>query len=437
MHHKTTTWMAMGLLAMSSIAHAQNPAVDQLSQFANSATTLNNARAIGTLCFAGNRLSARLQSDCNTLVGAAFGADPAVDTAVRSALARITADNATIPLDRSGLGKASLVPVAPSGSGPGWAALMTADPSVVAMSLSGDGEGADWSLFVNARFDQNDRDRSTNEDGFSSDGNAATVGVDLRTSPNSHVGAAISFGRNNLDYTDASGKLDTRETGFNLFAGWQADNGFYLDSLLTFNRRKQDQVRRIAYGLGSSSVDQSFDSKFDSDERLLALTAGFQVNRGAASFNPYLRVELVKADSDGYTEISRNPTGNGGGWALQVAPIDESFNRTALGMRAAYAISGSNGVYLPFVDLSLIKVNGANNEPASVRYTGDLSANVNLSAVDFLMVADAEDNSYGSAALGMSAQWANGWSGFFSYRRNFAESRYTQEQINLGLRMEF
>lgn len=437
MNQRYAKWAALGLLAVGAAAQAQNPAVDQLSQFAGSTTTLNNARAIGTLCFAGNRLSARLQSDCNTLVGAAFGADPGVDTAVRNALSRITADNATIPLDRSGLGKASLIPTAPSGNGPGWAALTTADPSVVAMSLSGDGDGSDWSLFVNARFDQNDRDRSTNEDGFNSDGSAGTVGVDLRTSPSTHLGAAVSFGRTDLDYTGDSGSLDTRETGFHLFAGWQGDTGFYLDSLLSFNRRKQDQVRRIAYGLGNAAVDQRFDADFDSSERLLALTAGFQVNQGAISFNPYLRFEMVKADSDGYTEVSRNPDANGGGWALQVASIDESFNRAALGLRAAYAISGSNGVYLPFLDIAFINVNGANDEPASVRYTGDLSSSVNLSAVDFLMVADAEDNSYGTAALGMSAQWANGWSGFFSYRHNFAENRYTKEQVNLGLRMEF
>lgn len=437
MHRQKAMLLALGLLAASTMVQAQNPAVDRLSQFAASETALNNARAIGILCFAGNRLSTRLQTDCNTLVGAAFGADPAADTAVRNALARITADNATIPLDRSGLGKMNTLPMAPSGSGPGWAVLQSADPSMVSMSLSGDGEGADWSLFVNARFDQNDRDRSRNEDGFSGDGTAGTVGVDLRTSPNAHIGAAISYGRTDLDYTSDSGSLETRETGFNLFAGWQGDSGFYLDSLLSFTRRQQDQVRRIAYGLGSNTVDQSFDSAFDSDERLLALTAGFQLDQGALSFNPYLRIELLSASSDGYTEVSRTPDARGGGWALRVASIDETFNRAALGFRTAYAISGSNGVYLPFLDLAFINVNGANDESASVGYAGDLSASVNQSVIDFLMVADAEDNSYGTAALGLSAQWANGWSGFFSYRHNFAQSRYTTEQINLGLRMEF
>ena len=52
----------------------------------------------------------------------------------------------------------------------------------------------------------------------------------------------------------------------------------------------------------------------DGDERLLALTVGFQVARGAASFDPYARVEFVDAHSDGYSEVSRNPTGPGGGW---------------------------------------------------------------------------------------------------------------------------
>ena len=51
--------------------------------------------------------------------------------------------------------------------------------------------------------------------------------------------------------------------------------------------------------------------------------------------------------------------------------------------------------------------------------------------------ADEEDDSYGSAALGLSAQWANGWSGFLSSRANFSEDLYDRDEFNLGLRMEF
>ena len=93
--------------------------------------------------------------------------------------------------------------------------------------------------------------------------------------------------------------------------------------------------------------------------------------------------------------------------------------------------------YVPFVDLSWVSVSGVDADAARVRYAGDRSGNVNLSQVNFFMPADDEDDSYASAALGLSAQWANGWSGFLSYRQAFALDRYEQREVNLGLRMEF
>lgn len=426
------------LLAWAGGVYAQNPAVDRLTQFARSEPQRRNATAIGVLCFPGNRLTARLQSDCNTLVGAAFGADPATDGAVRAALANITADNATVPIDRSGLGKLNLLPTSPSATGPGWAALLSADKSMVSLNIAGDDAGAsDWSMFLNARFNNDEHDPTSNADGFDRDGNAVTVGVDLRTSASTHVGAAVNYAKSDLKYSGGSGTLDSSNLGFNLFAGWQGSNGFYLDSLLTFNSGDNDQIRRISYGLGANAVDQRFDANFNSDERLLALTAGFQIAHGAASFDPYVRVEWVDAQSDGYSESSRNPTANGGGWAVRVQAIDETFARAVLGLRAAYAISGSNGVYVPFVDLSWINVSGADSNPAGMRYLGDLSSSVSAAPVDFFLPADDGDDSYASAAVGMSAQWANGWSGFVSYRQYLAFDRYQQREVNTGLRVEF
>lgn len=438
MHKLTCAMLLLAPLAMVGNVQAQNAAADRLAQFAQSDPQRRNAIAIGVLCFAGNRLSARLQDDCNNLVGNAFGADPGTDINVRRALAAITADNATVPIDRSGLGKLGLTPSAHTQGSPGWAAQLSADQSMVTLNIADDDSlASNWSLFMNARVNNDQHDRGRNVDGFDRDGSAMTVGFDLRTSSTTHAGAAVVYGKNKLDYSTGSGRLDGTDLGFNLFAGWQGSNGLYLDSLLSYTRRDQDQVRHIAYGLGANSVNQSFDAQFSGDERLLALTVGFQIARGAASFDPYARVEFVDAHSDGYAEVSRNPTGPGGGWAVQSAPLDETFTRGVLGIRAAYAISASNGVYLPFADLSWISVSGADANPARVRYLGDRSVAVNLTPVEFLLPADAEDDNYASAALGISAQWANGWSGFVSYRQQLALDRYQRREVDLGLRMAF
>jgi len=425
------------LLGLAGAVQAQNPASDRLVQFASTRPQLANARAIGTLCFAGNRLSARLQDDCNTLVGNAFGANPTTDVSVRRALAAIVGDNATIPIDRSGLGRSSLTATGVRANGPGYAALLAADAQTASLQLDGGGVGSDWSLYVNARVDRNERERSDREDAFDEDGRALTVGFDLRTGASAHVGAAVIWGQREIDYGEDSGALDTTDLALNLYANWQGATGWHAESLLALTRRDYEQLRRIAYGLGPAAVDQRFDSRFDGEESLLALGGGYAWNRGASTLDPYLRVEVVDASSDGYTEVSRTPLAVGAGWAMEVDALDETFTRGVLGLRAAHAFSGGSGVWTPYLDLSWIGVSGLDAQAAQVRYAGDRSDAVAQSRLNFLLEADKEDNRYGSAALGLSAQWANGWSGFAGYRQNFSENRYRQAQFDFGLRREF
>jgi outer membrane lipase/esterase len=323
-------------------------------------------------------------------------------------------------------------------SGNAFALLSTDSEAMAALSLAGDElGGSGWSLFLNARFDNDEREVSVNEDGFDRDGQSLTLGLDRRISPNLGFGLAVGFGRGDLEFTGASGTLDTDELGVNLYANWQSDGGFYVDSLVAFNQRENDQVRRVAYGVGTATVDQRYDADFDSSDRLLALTAGYRFNRGGWSFDPYARIEWIDAESDGYSEISRTPDNNGAGWALDVAGQNENFTREAIGFRGAYAISGQNGVYQPFFDLTWVHSSGVDDEAGRVRFRGDASTGVNLSPVDFFMIADGEDHSFGVLSLGVSAQWQNGWSGFVGYRQNFAEDRYEHRELNGGVRMEF
>ena len=80
---------------------AQNVATQALLPFTVSDSQRELARAIGTLCLPGNRLTRRLQTDCNNLVGGAF----AGDGGVRQAIESIVGDNVTATIDSSMVGR--------------------------------------------------------------------------------------------------------------------------------------------------------------------------------------------------------------------------------------------------------------------------------------------------------------------------------------------
>lgn len=430
--------------AMPGLAMAQSTPIDVLNRFTDSGSQREVARAIGTLCPAGNRLSARLQQDCNSLVGAAFGND----ASVRSAISRITPDNVRVAVDRGQLlrrsqNRAARGAAIGAGKFPGGGMALGENwISSDGYSYASAGESfGDWGFYATLEFNRSERDASLNQDGFDGDGQSLTLGLDHRFDGGWVFGGSVLFGSSDVDFTAGSGDQEIDERGFNLHASWAGATGWYADSLLSFGQRETDQTRLIGYTLGSGNssvgVNQSYSADYDSDTRLIAVTLGRRFDQGSWSFDPYAMLESLQADVDAYDEIASSPDAAGAGWAVRVAEQEESFTRGTLGVRASWVLSGDNGVFLPFIDLGFVNVLNSDEADAFVRYTGDRSDAVGQQRLNFAMRADGEDDSYGRVAIGISAQFAEGRSGFVRYAQHFGEARYSVREFQLGGRFEF
>lgn len=433
---------ALGLLLGIGQVQAQTP-VDVLNQFTGSDSQREVARAIGTLCPPGNRLSTRLQQDCNSLVGAAFGGDGAV----RNAISRITPDQVRTAIDRGQVlgggtvSSASGVSYGGVSRGPGGGGS-----PLVSDRFSADGyryasvqdEVGAWGFYLTLASDQSDREASLNQDGYDGDGRSLTLGVDRRFDGGWTFGGSVVFGRSDVDFADDFGSLDIDQRGFNLHASWSGQTGWYASSLLSFGFRDTDQTRRIQYTLGSgTTVNQAYGSSFDTDTRQFAVTLGHRFDHGTWAIDPYAQLEQLQAEAEGYSETASAPEAAGAGWAVQVGEQDEDYLRGTLGLRASWVISGDRGVYLPFLDLGLVRMLDADESDTRVNYTGDLSAAVGQQRLDFAMRADAEDDTWGRAAVGISAQFAEGRAAFLRYAQNFGQDRYRFREVQLGGRFEF
>ena len=376
-------------------------------------------------------------------MGAAF----AGNGAVRDALSALVADQTPVAANRALLaGAGDLLSARVSGSfgkiggGAGLMSMSEFSASQQTMSSGWNlaaGEGAafgPWSLFGSIESSQIDRDASVDQDGFDSSAFGVLLGIDRSVGDNGVFGGAFRYRKTSADYTSGSGEVDQRDLIGDIYISLRGQSPWYFTALGSKGKRSSDQTRRANYTIdASTSVAQSYFSDFDTDLLSGALTLGYQANFDSFNLDPYLQLEYARQKVDGYDERASNGSENGAGWAVQVADVTGSSTNASIGANASWAISGSNGVYQPFLGLRWTQVIDSQEDNVGLRYLGDIGA----TRETFFAGTDEEDRSYGTLMLGLSAQFAEGVGGFLRLSRHFSESRYDNTGAQLGFRVEF
>jgi uncharacterized protein with beta-barrel porin domain len=443
---------ALGLFLTGSTL-AQNAQVQSaLNRFARTETQRETARAIAVICPPGNRLSTRLQQDCGALVGAAF----AGDATVAGAFDQLVADQTPVAANRALMtsGQALLqsrIDAAFTKAGPrsGGFHAQGAYSNKTQLGFdahwpsanAADDDFGQLGFFANLEFSDVARDASSNQDGFDSDGQELTLGLERRfgqAGASAGVfGAALRYRRSDLDFTGGSGELDQTDLTGDVYFALSGASPWYLSGLLSAGQRDSDQLRRTRYTLAGGttpvSVAQSYSSAFDSDLLSGALTLGYQAGSEQLSIEPYAQIEYAQQKVDGYDERAANPNDNGGGWAVRVGSLKGDTTSASVGLNVSWAISAENGVYQPFFGLRWTHIVDAREDDVQLQFLGD-NASVRES---FFASTDGEDDSFGQLQLGLSAQYADGISGFIRLARHFSESRFSRTYLQLGIRTEF
>lgn len=440
--HGAGTLLALSLFAISGVCAAQNGAIDVLKPFAGSGSQNNLAVAIGTLCPAGNRVTERLQQDCNALIGQAF----AGGEGVRDALGQIVPDNANIPIDRTQLmqllgsnqGRAGAMGIMLGSTQVADSGLLRFVPGMAGGTLTTARRFDRWTLFASFAFKNFERQASANEDGFAADRRALQLGFHRRIGERVSVGLLLGVGRGDMDFTAQSGQQDQDDRQVVGMLDWHIADGWTLDALASWRQRSVDQVRRVAYTLGSGvAVDQRFASDYDADNSAVAASLGRHWQRGSMGIVPYVGIEWSSINVDGYAERASDPTASGGGWAIVAPEVDSDLTNATLGARINWALGHDNGVWLPQLDVAWVHVLDHDEVSAAVRFDGDLSPSQQLSIQRFAMINDPTDDAYLRLGLSVVGQWAGGRSGFVSVGGHLADGDYSQTRVTLGFNWEF
>ncbi len=268
-----------------------------------------------------------------------------------------------------------------------------------------------WGSYVIGGVDVTDK----TDGGLSVNTKGLTVGADNRVSKAAAVGAAIGALKSSSDMGVEAGKQTA--TGYSMVAygAFAPSPKTFVDFAATWGRNTYDLTRQELSG-GSATANTKATGIG------LSLTGGYDYREGAFIVTPYGRLEYLQSKVDAYREYGESP----------IAVSDQSLTSTtlALGGEMQYFISTTWGVLIPHARMEYLRQTQTSGKTGTAQLVGD-TVQVNIDPQLNL------DKDYGTAGVGVSAQFSKGVVGFVDYDRSFGKLNFKHQKYSLGLKVEF
>ncbi len=295
---------------------------------------------------------------------------------------------------------------------------------------TGGGAGADdtydfepWGIFVNGNIDWGSKDRTSNEDGFDFNTLGITAGVDYRFAEGLVLGIALGYGDTSADIDANRGDLDAKAWSGTLYGTYYATDHFYLEGSAMYGWGDYDQTRNISYSLLGQSRKANAD--FDGNQYALMFGAGYDVIRGGGILDLYGRVRYVRADIDSYRERGAL------GLDLNIDSQKATSFLSILGVNYTRSVSTSWAVLVPQGWFEWAHEFDDGDDEVSGFFSHDPSR------VPFALTTDKFDSDYFRLGLGLGAQFGQGRTAFLSYEAAIGLNSYREQNVSLGLRLDF
>ena len=303
---------------------------------------------------------------------------------------------------------------------------------------STDEVGADfsrWGFFASGQIGRGSQDGDSATPEYDFDSSGLTAGVDYRFSDQLIFGVSAGWNRQETELTQGRGNIDTRGWSLSAYSTWYRDNAWYLDGVLSVGSNDYDLDRRIRYSIpgadGSlTQIDQLAVASSGGDQRSLAVSFGRDFQKGAWSLGPYLRGTYTRIDFDAYSERT-DASLPGAGLGLAVDARELESQTAVLGGKASYAMSRDWGILMPHVQLEWEHEFQDDPDNLVARFLHDPTHTA------IRTDGEALDTDYYNLGLGLSALFPGGKSAFFYYERLIGASGQSQDNLSLGVRIEF
>ncbi|MEW9573311.1 autotransporter domain-containing protein [Rhodanobacter sp. Si-c] len=326
-------------------------------------------------------------------------------TAAHAMLAQVVLSELNAPGQISLLGETAL-------------ASTTAQTSAIRNEMLADSNGSDTRAFVNVNYAHQSYDAQSNSPKTTSNDVNLTLGADARINDNLSAGVALGVGQSNADFTGGGGYQLQDISGLGYLTYHQG--GGYVGGYVNFGQANFSDIdRRIQIGIASRGET----GKADGSHLGGGLTGGWWFDFGSLRTGPYANLEWETIKINGYSEDGDDSTAMWFGRQQRNALIG------TLGWRVQGHWQAGNTVLAPYADI------GWNND--SKANARDITAGLNSMNGSFALPGFTPDKNWGSADLGLSAQFNRRLSGWVSYNGHFSDDSQKYNSVNLGVKYAF
>ncbi len=298
-------------------------------------------------------------------------------------------------------------------------------------------------FFINGSLRRGSQDSTTFETPFDYKANTITAGLDYRFTDRLIIGAAAGHANGTTDFTDGSGRQDSRSNSISLY-GTFYNKAFYIDLIGTFAHISYAADRTTEFSINPSAGAGALNCAGDvcsvnttgsTGARQLAFAGnvGYSFHDAGLTWGPDISIDYTRINVNGFTETDQNQSGLA---MVYGDDLGESLLAKA-GGHLAYAINTPYAVVLPEVRAHYVHEFKNDQRALSVHFSADPDASAPGGPVsNFVVFTDPPDRSYYDWAAGVSAQFPFGISAFADYNAVTSSDQHVHE-IAFGVRFEY
>lgn len=303
---------------------------------------------------------------------------------------------------------------------PGAASVSINQVTLPSGGGAGDGLGSPWTLLSSIQVEDIERDLTANEAGYDGKGRSLMLGLGYRLNNNLNLGAALDWTNYDVDYLSKGGSLDSDIYNLTSFLSWY-QGPLSVDIQAGYASGQSDAQRRFTF----PSVTTA-NSSYDSSQLNLSSRVEWAWQSGALALRPFVRVDYVDSDIDGYAE-----TGNGV-WLMQAGKQKQEQTNASVGLDTSYTLSFSWGVMTPNLKMSLVSQDNISSDPVAFQLI-----NAGSDAGQFQLETDELDSRFYQWELNSVMVLKNGLSSFIALQTISDYDNVSSYRISAGLNKEF
>jgi outer membrane lipase/esterase len=254
----------------------------------------------------------------------------------------------------------------------------------------------------------------------SNDINTLSIGADIHPSDAMTAGLAFTAGQQKDDFAGNAGGFKLQDLLATGYVMWGWDQA-YFGAIGSFGHLGYSGIHRnipigptVRYESGSTSGSHT----------ALALTGGWWIPFGNWRTGPYADLSWQHAHVNGYSEYGSDAT------AMIFGEQDRHALIGTLGWQLTGDLQTAGGTLLhPFARVAWNHDNDADPR--------DVSAGLVTMAGTFALPGFAPDKNWGSAGIGLAADFTDNFSGWIGYDGRFSDSSQHVDSLNLGAKLRF